>query len=35
MGAFMFIQQDLANYLEDMTPHANVEFGDFGARRRR
>ncbi len=35
MGAFVFIQEGLAAYPEDMTPHANIELGDFGARRRR
>ena len=33
MAAFMFIQKDLANDLEDMTLHANADLGDSGAGR--
>jgi hypothetical protein len=33
--AFMSMQKGTATYSEDMTLHANVELGDFGACRRR
>ena len=32
--AFMSIQKGIATYSEDMTHHAMVELGDFGACRR-
>jgi hypothetical protein len=33
--AFMSIPKGIATYSEDMTLHAKVELGDFGACRRR
>ena len=33
--AFMSTQIGITTYSEDMTLNANVELGDFGARRRR